>query len=90
MQKKLLREIERLRILIDDIDIKIADLLNNRAILAKRVGQVKKKLNLPIYISKRETEILKNIRSMNSGDFSNEALERIFKIIINETRLLEQ
>ena len=87
---KLFKKIENLRNNIDGIDEKIAELLNERALLARRIGQFKEKLDLPIFISEREYEILNNLRKNNSGIFSDDALERIFKLIIHETRKLEQ
>jgi chorismate mutase-like protein len=82
--------IEECRERIDAIDIEMTALLNERAKLAGRIGEVKKVLDLPIYAPKREQMVYDNIFAHNQGPLRNDALRRIYERVIDEMRNLEK
>ncbi|HII67900.1 MAG TPA: chorismate mutase [Thermococcaceae archaeon] len=54
-----MERLHKLRKRIDEIDEQITELLEERARIAKEIGEIKKELNLPIRDEKREKEVLK-------------------------------
>jgi len=82
--------IDNLRKLIDDLDKALAKLLNERAKLAIRIGNVKKELGLEVYSPEREEEIMRNVEALNMGPLSTAAIKRLFERIIDESRALER
>ncbi len=83
-------EIDEYREAIDDIDEKIVFLLNKRAKLATKIGHIKRKFNLPVYVPSREEFIFEHVKSINPGPLQDSALQRLFERIIDETRRLER
>ncbi len=84
------KDIEPLRVQIDEIDQLLVTLLNKRSSLANQIGHIKQQLGLPIYMPLREKEILGNVMRSNPGPLSPEAVRRLFERIIDETRALER
>lgn len=82
------KNIKSLRKMIDKIDYKILSLLNKRANLAEEIGKTKNKNT--IYRPDREFLILKNLKQKNTGPLSNNAINNIFKSIMNECLSLEK
>jgi len=81
--------IEELREEIDEIDEQILELLNRRAELAVSIGQVKTERSLPLVDEERERELLEELTGENPGPLPEEAVARIFKRIVEETREFE-
>ena len=65
-------------------------IFNERAALALEIGQIKKKLNRPIYDPKREKLIFDRIKQANPGPLDNDAVVRLFERVIDESRSLER
>lgn len=83
--------LDQLRIGIDEIDDQILQLLNRRAALVRKVGEVKaKRPGAPFYVPSREQAIFERLAEKNDGPFSNEAIRRIFREIISASLALEQ
>lgn len=82
--------LDELRILIDDVDRRIVDLLNERTRVVEDIGQVKKHSALPVYEPKREEQVFANITAHNHGPLSPEAVRRIFERIIDEARSIQR
>ena len=61
-------ELNLLRKKIDEIDDKLLILLKERLEVSKKLGEIKKKNNMPIYDPVREQEIIE----MSIKDFSDE------------------
>ena len=61
-------ELNLLRKKIDEIDDKLLILLKERLEVSKKIGEIKKKNNMPIYDPVREQEIIE----MSIKDFSDE------------------
>lgn len=61
-------ELNLMRKKIDEIDDKLLILLKERLEVSKKIGEIKKKNNMPIYDPVREQEIIE----MSIKDFSDE------------------
>lgn len=88
--RKRCKKIRERRQEIDKLNSQILKLLNTRAEKALDIGRIKVELGLPLYSPDREKEVLKKIASENQGPLENAAVQRIFKLIIAETRKLEK
>ncbi len=75
---------------IDTIDRAIVHLLNERSRSANIIGHIKKQLEMPVYVPSREKEVVANAIDANGGPLPNEAVQRIFERMIDETRALER
>ncbi|MCX7647695.1 MAG: chorismate mutase [Elusimicrobiales bacterium] len=85
MDKKF--EINKLRKKIDIIDSKISSLLLKRFETAKKIGEIKKKKNMPVKDFKREKEVLNKISSKT--ETYGKELKEIYKKIIEKTREIQ-
>lgn len=74
---------------IDEINRQLVELLNDRASWALQIGELKKQAGRQVYDADREHQIMDQIRAMNNGPLSNEALLRIFQAIFEENRSLQ-
>ena len=52
---------------IDDLDLRILALLNERTLAVEQIGRAKQSLDLPIYEPRREDEVYANVTGHNSG-----------------------
>lgn len=75
---------------IDEIDLKLVKLLNERARMAQEIGRLKRDTQMPIYEPEREKTILENVRRQNHGPLPNEELVRIFERMIDVMRKLQK
>jgi chorismate mutase len=74
---------------IDEIDLKLIALLNERAACALEIGREKHLKGLPVYQPARENEILATVERENPGPLPDTAIRRLFERIIDEARSLE-
>jgi chorismate mutase len=81
--------IEHWRSEIDELDEELLRLLNMRARLALKVGALKKASGLPLCDSERERRVLHRLQEANSGPLGHEAVRRLFRRIIRESRRIE-
>lgn len=80
---------ERLRALrdeIDGIDQALLGLLRARAALAIQAGRVKRGLGQPVHCPEREAEVLLRLRALGGAPLSAEALLRVYRVILAESR----
>jgi chorismate mutase len=85
--------IDDLRTKIDELDLRLVELLNQRASCALEIGEIKRTLGLDIYQPDREAQVLRNVQQHASdigGPLGGEALARLFERIIDEARRLER
>jgi chorismate mutase len=75
---------------IDQLDLKIVGLLNERTEIVHEIGRIKRQFSLPIYEPKREDQVFENVTGHNPGPLTSEALKRIFERIIDEMRTIQQ
>jgi chorismate mutase len=81
--------IEDWRVEIDKIDGELLRLLNARAELAVRVGESKRVAGLSVCDRGREREVVARARRDNRGPLDDEAVARLFRAVIRESRLLQ-
>ena len=80
-------DIDKLRREIDALDDEVASLIQRRAGLAQKIGELKG--NAPAYRPEREAEILRRV-SGKTGPLAGERLVAVFREIISACRALEQ
>jgi chorismate mutase/prephenate dehydratase len=88
-QKGTSDEMEALRTGIDEVDEKIVRLLDQRARLARRIGEIKQENGLEAYAPARERAVLDRVRSLGAGDFPMRGLQAVFREIISGSITLE-
>lgn len=74
------------RRIIDEIDEEIASLLVSRFGVVEKIKDLKRKMNLEIHNSARETEVLEKLRTKEHSDH----LSEVFNKIMEESRKLQQ
>jgi len=90
MKEKPKDALESWRRKIDQIDVELVKLLNERAHYAREIGKIKTVLGIEAYSPEREEEIMGNVTSANPGPLSLQALRRVFERIIDESRSVER
>ena len=75
---------------INLLDSELLRIFNERATLAIKIGEIKKKHGLPVYDPEREKLIFEAISSANPGPLENDAIVRLFERVIDESRRLER
>ena len=81
--------INELRKSIDEIDEKILDLINQRLLLGKEIGNIKRNNKEQVMDKAREISILKRLKYINKGDLRDDTLDNIFTQIISESRQIQ-
>jgi chorismate mutase/prephenate dehydratase len=75
---------------IDDIDRQMVDLLNRRAAIVERVGNIKKQAGIPVAAPAREQQVLDHIvEAGKNGPLPSTVLLRIYRVILEEMRTWE-
>ena len=80
-------ELSKLRDGIDAIDSEVLRLINERAKIAHRIGEIKQGV---IYRPEREAQVLRRLAESNPGPLSAEAVQRISREIMSACLALEQ
>jgi chorismate mutase/prephenate dehydratase len=80
----------KLRQKIDQIDLRLVDLLNERSGLVVKVGKHKRDRGIPIYAPHREAEVLDNVLKANRGPLSSRSVEGIYRELMSGSFALEQ
>jgi chorismate mutase len=83
-------KLEEYRVLVDEVDRRIVELLNERTRVVEEIGRVKREAQLPIYEPKREDLVFANITASNQGPITSAGLRRIFERIIDEMRTIQR
>ena len=83
-------EISELRQRIDEIDGKLVNLLNERAVIANKLGLAKRNSGNSIRDLQREASVLKAAVSTNTGPLSEQAIRKIFGDIVEACRELQR
>ena len=82
--------IEDWRKKIDEMDLKLVELINQRAAAAREIGKLKNNTNLPIYEPEREKKILEAVKKANRGPLPDSEVQHVFERIIDVMRKLQQ
>ena len=82
------QNLEDLREAIDRIDEQIVSLLAKRQREVKRVTEIKKARNLPVYHPSREEDLISNRRSQGSAaGLDPDFIEEVYRIILRQSRV---
>jgi chorismate mutase / prephenate dehydratase len=88
--QKLSPELAELRRQIDALDVQIVALLNQRAAIAKRVGEEKDKSGAPVFRPEREAQVMKALSAQNSGPLKDAHIGAIYREVMSACRDLER
>jgi len=75
---------------VDHIDRELVGLINQRAKLAHKIGQIKDTAGQPTYDPIREEEVLARTSLFNKGPLCDASLRAVFREIISGSRALEK
>ena len=75
---------------IDELDRKLASLLNERAAAAVEIGRLKRNTSLPVYEPDREREVVANVQRNNAGPLSERDLGQIYERIMDVMRNIQK
>lgn len=89
-REEALEALEKYRVSIDALDLRLLELLNERTSVVQQIGRVKRAAQLPIYEPRREEQVFHNITSHNGGPLTPDAVKRIFERIIDEMRTIQR
>ena len=81
-------QLKQCRDQIDTIDEQLLKLVNQRAQLAREIGNLKG--GGPIYRPEREAQVLRRLLDNNNGPLSDEAITAIFRSVMSNCRALEK
>ncbi len=82
--------LEKLRGEIDLLDMKIVGLLNERAHLAKEIGEIKKVTNTQVYAPEREKQVYEKVVGNNKGPLSDKCIMSIYRELMAGSIALEK
>ena len=82
-------EMEEIRLKIDAVDEEIVRLLDRRAWLARRIGEIKHQNGLAAYAPARERAVLDRVAALSEGEFPKRGLQAVFREIISSSISLE-
>ncbi|MCF6154231.1 MAG: prephenate dehydratase [Candidatus Brocadia sp.] len=83
-------DITLLRKEIDKLDSKIVELLNERAKVVLKIGEIKKHNGAQVYAPHREQEVYSRIISQNKGPLTNDCLMAIYRELMAGSLILEK
>jgi chorismate mutase len=83
-------DLTRCRDSIDEVDLRLLELLNQRTAVVEEIGRIKQELRMPIYEPKREDQVFANVLRHNRGPLPHDAVRRIFERIIDEMRTVQK
>jgi chorismate mutase len=90
MEAEFVEKLNNFRKEINRIDMKIVDLLNERAKIVLEIKRLKKSNNIPLYDAKREEELVNNLAEYNKGPLYNDNIIQIFESILRNVQILER
>jgi chorismate mutase len=75
---------------IDELDRKLAALLNERAAAAVEIGRLKRNTSLPVYEPDRERAVIANVQRSSTGPLSERDLAQIYERIMDVMRSIQK
>lgn len=84
------QELGKFRRQIDEVDGQILALLNSRAQIAEQIGDIKRAANLPVVELSRETAVVENMVSRNTGPLTDFSVAEIYRAIMLEMRRIQE
>lgn len=83
-------QLEQLRRKLDSINEELLRLLNERASVAREIGEIKEKQGVPKFDPVRERVMLEELTRRNPGPFKDAAVKHIFKEIFKASLNLQE
>src|SRR5271156_1525293 len=80
------RQMQRLRLQVDRIDLKILQLLQQRTKLSGQIGETKRRHREVIYVPERERELLARVVRLSRGKLPSRAVTAIYREILSGSR----
>jgi len=84
------KSLSSLRSEIDKIDKQLVELLNRRAEVATRIGQLKDEQGLEVWSPAREEEVIQRVLETNPGPLPDETLRLIYRELMSGSRSLQK
>ena len=75
---------------IDELDRRLVEILNERALAAQEIGKLKRNTNMPIYEPEREKIIFENVGKANRGPLPESELRKVYERIIDVMRNIQK
>lgn len=75
---------------IDEIDCRLLELLNERVKCVLQLAPLKRQAGIPILSPERERDVIERLKKLSDGQLSDEAIERIFALIMAEMRAVQE
>jgi chorismate mutase-like protein len=75
---------------IDELDRKLAALLNERAAAAVEIGRLKRNTSLPVYEPERERAVIENVQRSNNGPLAQRDLAQVYERIMDVMRSIQR
>lgn len=75
---------------IDELDLRLVELLNQRARAAQEIGRLKRNTSMPIYEPDREKTIFENVLRANQGPLPDNELRHVYERIIDVMRNIQK
>jgi chorismate mutase / prephenate dehydratase len=82
-------ELKTLRDRIDAIDRQLLAALNERAAVAKQVGELKKREGSVVFRPEREAQVIDGLKAANAGPLASDSIAPIWREIMSACRALE-
>ena len=84
------QSLEKLRSLIDQLDIELLKLLNERAKLVIEIGKIKQKEKKDVLVPFREKQVMDRLLSVNKGPMTDTMVTYLFQQIIDTLKELQK
>jgi 3-deoxy-7-phosphoheptulonate synthase/chorismate mutase len=81
--------IEELRRRVDEVDLELIRILNERARVVQEIVSIKGDAGKPLFDPRREEEILRRVAEQNEGPIYDTSMREIFELILHRIRDLE-
>lgn len=88
MSAEATKRLRAMREEIDAINLRLRELLQQRAAVCGNIGRLKREHGMPLVDPSREADMMMALLRDCGGGFSPEALARIFAAILDESRAL--
>ncbi len=75
---------------IDELDLKLVELISLRAECARAIGRLKKNTAIPIYEPDREKQVFANVCRANQGPLPDRLLLQVFERLIDVMRQIQK
>ena len=84
------KELDQLRNRVDELNLQLLSLINERAKLVQEIGKAKETQGVYRYDPVRERKMLDQIKEHNDGPFENSTIEHVFKEIFKADLELQE